>query len=90
MTATVFFRRALRRIAYGREGIPDLLGGRWRLMPDCGIGRVFMRNGAAIDEETLQDRARDIYGQQPGAGRMDMAKDGPDPWFRYVELLEKR
>ena len=52
------------------EGVPDLVEGRWRLLPDCGIGQVFMRKGAATDEETLQDRARDIYGQQPGAGGM--------------------
>ena len=52
------------------EGVPDLVEGRWRLLPDCGIGRVFMRKGAATDEGTLQDRARDIYGQQPGAGGM--------------------
>ena len=50
------------------EGVPDLVEGRWRLLPDCDIGRVFMRKGAATDEETLQDRARHIHGQQPGAG----------------------
>ena len=31
--------------------------GRWRLLPDCGIGRVFMRKGAATDEGGGDDRS---------------------------------
>ena len=61
--------------------------GRWRLLPDCDIGRVFMRKGAATDEETLQDRARHIHGQQPGAG--GLAGEGRATAVPLVELLEK-
>ena len=64
-------------IGTGQEGVPDLVEGRWRLLPDRDIGRVFMRKGAATDEETLQHRARHIHGQQPGAG--GLAGDGRAP-----------
>ena len=71
----------------GIEGVPDLVEGRWRLLPDCGIGRVLMKKGAATDEETLQDRARHIHGQQPGVAEW-LAKDG-QLLVPLVELLEK-
>ena len=61
--------------------------GRWRLLPDCDIGRVFKRKGAATDEETLQDRAGDIHGQQPGAG--GLAGEGRATAGPALELLEK-
>ena len=64
------------------EGVPDLVEGRWRLLPDCDIGRVFMRKGAATDEETLQDRARHIHGQQPGAGGLAGRRTG-NCWCRW-------
>ena len=62
--------------------------GRWRLLPDCGIGRVFMKKGAATDEETLERSVVDTSTASSRELAEWLAKDG-QLLVPLVELLEK-
>ena len=69
------------------EGVPDLVEGRWRLLPDCDIGRVFMKK----EQPPMKRPYRIVHDTSTASSRelADwLAKDG-QLLVPLVELLEK-